>query len=149
MNNMFLTFLFFNLSTMQSFKTIYFFSKNTEHRNLYCNTHYNVNDTNNNQNNKNNNQNNKQNKKKNIGCDHRPFIKNVTQEQEIKYNFAKNLCMLQLLKTLQNNDVPIYYKLFLIDKYYVVPTAANDNTKLESGYNLLSGGLLDNWEFEF
>jgi hypothetical protein len=143
MNNMLFTFLFLNvnLSLIHSFKTTFFFTKPTKKRNIYCNTYYNNNDTNNNQNNKNG-------KKMKGGFDERPFIKNVTQEQEDKYNFAKNLCMLQLLNALQNNDVPIYYKLFLIEKYHLVPNVV-DNNAFESGYNILSGGLLENWDFEF
>ena len=157
MNNILIALFFLYLSSIQTFKTmhlansIYCLTNKAKQCNIYSTIYYNHNTNNNNNNNNNNNSknNNNKNKKNNSGCDHRPFIKNVTYEEECKYNFSKNLHMLHLLNTLRDNNTPIYYKLFLIDNYRLIPTLTNDNTKIETGYNLLSGGLLDKWNFDF
>ena len=78
-------------------------------------------------------------------------ITNITNIDEYKHNFAKKLLYLHLLKTIQNPTISLYYKALLIDRYNIFDDFSHNmitNKDIIHSNNIMSGGLLDDWDFE-
>lgn len=72
----------------------------------------------------------------NSGNDERPNIKDNEDLNSIYINFHKK----NILETLENNNIGIFHKLELINKYDIL----NETISV----NILKGGLLDDFNFE-
>ena len=78
-------------------------------------------------------------------------IANVTNIDEYKHNFAKKLLYIHLLNMIKNPTISLYYKALLIDRYNIFDDFSHNmitNKDTIHGNNIMSGGLLDDWDFE-
>jgi len=76
---------------------------------------------------------------------------NNTNIDEFKYKFSKKLLCLHLLNMIRNPTISIYYKALLIDRYNIFDDFSHNmitNKDTIIGYNIMSGGLLNDWDFE-
>jgi len=92
-------------------------------------------------------------KKKTSGCDERyDKTTNYTSLIDFRIQYSKKLSLFYLLKILENKNISnnnkvdfIQNNLFLNDLYF----DSNKNKTSFYSYNIYSGGLLNDWDFDF
>ena len=92
-------------------------------------------------------------KKKTSGCDERyEIIQNRTYIIEHRVQYAKTLFLFHSLKILQDEKITDKDKIDFIQMNDVFNLNNSNNSCLNNkitSYNIYSGGLLNDWEFEF